>query len=374
MSNTNKTVDSHGVAAAAGVSRSTVSRVLNRPEIVRPETRERVMDAIRQFGYTPKLSGQLLTGMKSNTIGLFISTAAPTSSQDLQDSHMDYILRCILSRASLRGYHTLVTLIFDYDDPRFHTKIAEMFQQGRIEAGVFIGFPENYPAMERLVGEGYCIGIFDTSTDNKTEPNRIVVDFDDSVGEGAVDYLVSLGHRNIGAIHGDLNRFNGRQKHDAFMRSMAKHGLPIREDWMMYCSFKMDLARDQIRELLGSGTELPSAIFATNDSIALAAVEVLSSEGLRVPEDISVIGADNSFISRFYSPPLTTFRIDFKQMLEVLTDQVIEYVASPFERQFTRTFGAVLVERGSCREIKGQAEPRDRRSHGNRTLRVPAQT
>ncbi|MHB1007773.1 MAG: LacI family DNA-binding transcriptional regulator [Propionibacteriaceae bacterium] len=351
MSEINKTIDSLSVAAAAGVSRSTVSRVLNRPEIVRPETRERVMDAIRQFGYTPKLSGQLLTGKKSNTIGLFISTAAPTNTQDLQDSHMDYILRCILSRASLRGYHTLVTLIFDYEDPGVGTRIAEMFQQGRVEAGVFIGFPENYPGIERLVEDGYCVGIFDTSIEKKTERNRVVVDFDDSVGEGAVDYLVSLGHRNIGAVHGALDRYNGRQKHDGFMRSMVKHGLPIRDDWMMYCRFKMDLAREQIRGLLARGTDLPTAIVATNDAIAFATVEVLNEANLRVPDDISVIGADDSFISQFYTPPLTTFRIDFKEMLEVLTDQVIEYVASPFETQFARTFGAVLVERESCRKI-----------------------
>lgn len=351
MPDANKSVDSFRVARAAGVSRSTVSRVLSRPEVVRPETRERVLDAIRQFGYTPKLSGQLLTGKRSNTIGLFISTAAPTSTQNLQDSHLDYILRCILSQASVRGFHTLVTLVFDNGDPKLQTKIVEMFQQGRVEAGMFVGFPENYPTIERLVAEGYCIGIFDTNVDGKPEPNRIVTNFDDSVGESAVDYLVSLGHTNIGAVHGDLNRYNGRQKHDAFMRSMVKHGLPIRDEWMLYCAFQMDVARDQVRELLRSGKELPSAIFATNDSIALVTVEVLNREGLRVPEDISVIGADDSFISRFYSPPLTTFRIDFKQMLEVLTDQVIGYVTAPFEQQFTESFGAVLVERASCRRL-----------------------
>jgi LacI family transcriptional regulator len=351
MPDANKSVDSFRVARAAGVSRSTVSRVLSRPEVVRPETRERVMDAIRQFGYTPKLSGQLLTGKRSNTIGLFISTAAPTSTQNLQDSHLDYILRCILSQASVRGFHTLVTLVFDNSDPKLQTKIAEMFQQGRVDAGMFVGFPEDYPTIERLVAEGHCIGIFDTDVAGKSEPNRIVTSFDDSVGESAVDYLVSLGHTNIGAVHGALNRYNGRQKHDAFLRSMAKHGLSVRDEWMLYCDFQMDVARDRVRALLHSGAELPSAIFATNDSIALVTVEVLNREGLRVPEDISVIGADDSFISRFYSPPLTTFRIDFKEMLEVLTDQVIEYVTTPFERQFAESFGAVLVERASCRRL-----------------------
>lgn len=351
MPDGNRTVDSFKVAELAGVSRSTVSRVLNRPEMVRLQTRESVMDAIRQLGYAPKLSGQLLTGKRSSTIGLFIATSAPPSLQDLQDSHMEYILRCILSRASLRDYHTLVTLIFDIHGPEVGSKIAAMFQQGRVDAGMFVGFPEDYPIIERLVGEGHCVGIFDTSTEGKVEPNRIVTNFDDSVGEAAVDYLVSLGHRKIAAIHGDLTRYNGRQKHDAFVRGMRKHGLPVRDEWMLYCSFQMDLAGEQVRGLVRGRSDLPTAIVATNDSIALAAVGALKAEGLGVPEDVSVIGADDTFISRFSHPPLTTFRIDFKQMLETLTDQAIEYVAAPFEHQFVKTFGAVLVERESCRKI-----------------------
>lgn len=340
-------VDSLRVARAAGVSRSTVSRVLNRPEIVRPETRERVVDAIRRFGYTPKLSGQLLTGKRPYTIGLFICTAAPTNRQNLQDSHMDYILRCILSHASSRGFHTLVTLIFDHGEARTQKKIVEMFKQARVEAGLFVGFPEDYQVIESLVHDGHCVGLFDSSTENKTELNRIVINFDDLVGEAAVDYLSSLGHRKIAAVHGDLSRYNGRQKHDAYVRGMNKHGLPIREEWMLYSNFQMESARRQVRELVHSGAELPTAIFATNDSIAFATVEALNSEGLKVPHDISVIGADDSLISRYFNPPLTTFRIDFKQMFEVLTDKVIEYTTAPFDRQFVRTFGAALVERDS---------------------------
>lgn len=351
MGDVSKKVDSRRIAEVAGVSRSTVSRVLNQPEIVKPETRQRVMEAIKQFSYTPNLSAQLLTGKKSNTIGLFLCTTIPTSRQNLEDSHMDYVLRCILSHASLRGYHTLVTLIFNKEEPGIHTKITEMFYQNRIEAGVFVGFPDGFPTIEHLISEGFGVGIFDSDATGKTEANRIVINFDDLVGENAVDYLVSLGHRDIGAIHGDLKRYNGLQKHDAFMRGMQKNGLAIRDEWMMYCDFNMDLAQEQVRQMVKSGAKLPTAIFATNDSIACVAVEALNGEGIKVPGDISVIGVDDSFISRFYTPPLTTFRINFKQMLEVLTSKVIEHTKRPFERQFSSTFGAVLVERDSCRFI-----------------------
>lgn len=351
MADTNKKVDSRRIAEVAGVSRSTVSRVLNQPDIVKPETRERVMEAIKQFSYTPNLSAQLLTGKKSNTIGLFLSTTVPTSRQNLEDSHMDYVLRCILSHASMRGYHTLVTLIFNKEEPGIHTKITEQFYQNRIEAGVFVGFPDGYPTIEHLVSEGFGVGVFDSDTAGKNEPNRIVINFDDLVGENAVDYLVSLGHQDIAAVHGDLKRYNGRQKYEAFMRGMKKNGLPIRDEWMMYCDFSMDKAQDQMRQLVRSGAKLPSAIFATNDSIACVVVEALNADGLKVPDDISVIGVDDSFISRFYNPPLTTYRINFKQMLEVLTTKVIEFTKKPFDRQFNSSFGAILVERESCRLV-----------------------
>jgi len=351
VSDAGEKIDSIRIAEAAGVSRSTVSRVLNRPELVKPETRDIVMDVVRKFGYTPHLSGQLLTGKKSHTLGLFISTTAPGSIHDLQDSHMDYILRCTLSRAALSGYHTLVTLIFDIDDPTVPARMSEMFQQGRVDAGMFVGFPEAYPAIERLVDAGHCVGIFDTSTEGREEPNRIVTNFDDSVGEQAVDYLVSLGHERIGAVHGALDRHNGRQKRDAFLQAMASNGIPVRDEWMIYSGFSMELARNRVTAMLHGAADLPTAIVATNDAIAFVVVEALNDHGLDVPGDVSVIGADDSFISQFYKPPLTTFRIDFKQMLETLTDQVIGYVTSPFEERFSATFGAVLVERESCRKL-----------------------
>lgn len=341
-------VDSLRVARAAGVSRSTVSRVLNQPEIVHPDTRERVIEAIRQFGYTPKLSGQLLTGKRSKTIGLFICNAGTAKAPNLPDAHMDYILRCILSHAAVQGFHTLVNLVGDQRDAKAGDRIVEMFKQARVEGGLFVGFPEDHPVIERLVRDGECVGVFDSSAEDKTEPNRIIVNFDDQVGESAVDYLVSLGHRNIAAIHGDLNRYNGRQKYDGYLRGMRKHSLRVREEWMLYSDFHADVAEQQVRKMLRASDELPTAIFATNDSIAFTAVETLISAGVTVPDDVSVIGADDSLISQYYRPPLTTFRIDFREMLAVLTGKVIEYTEAPFKRQFVGTFGASLVERASC--------------------------
>lgn len=341
-------MDSREIAKAAGVSRSTVSRVLNNPEIVKIKTRQKVLDVIAQFSYTPNLSAQLLSGKKSRTIGLFITTAQPMQHQ-IEDAHMDYILRCILSSASIRDYHTLVTLVFDPEDPNAHGKILEMFKQNRVEGGIFVGFRDNHPVIEELVAGRYVVGIFDYDITGKLEPNRIVVNFDDLVGESAVDYFVSLGHRDIAAVHGDTNRFNGRQKHDAFLRGMKKNALPVRKEWMLYGGFDGALTARLIDQMLQLPGPTPSAIFATNDGAAFAAIQALNGKGLRVPDDISIIGVDDAPLSKYYFPPLTTFRVNFKQMLDILVGKVIDAVGKPFEQQFVSVFGAIIVERGSCK-------------------------
>lgn len=352
MNNKSKN-DSFEIARVAGVSRSTVSRVLNRPEIVSEDTRRRVMNVIAQHSYTPNLSAQLLTGMKPYTIGLFICTQPPSGRQTIEDSQFDYILRCVLSSASIRNYHTLVTLVFDRDNPAIHQKIKEMFLQNRIEGGVFIGFPDYYPVIETLIDKQNIVGIFDGDVSCKHEPNRIVINFDSLVGESAVDYLVSMGHHDIAAVHGDMRRHNARQKHDGFLRGMIKHQLSVRDDWMLFGDFDSEQTACQIDKLLKSGGDLPTAIFATNDRTAYVTIQALNNNGLRVPDDISIVGVDDEVLSRYFTPKLTTFRINFKQMLDVLIGKVIEAVEQPLEQQFTDTFSATLVERDSCRRIPG---------------------
>jgi len=347
----NRKINSEEIAKLTGLSRSTVSRVINNYPNVKEETRRKVLKAIEQFGYTPNVSARVLAGKSVNTIGLFLATHNKDTYNFSQDTHTDFMLACVAEAASRLGFSTLITVVRDMADPDIAKKIKETFKEGRIDAGIFIGCLNYTPVIEELIANGFIVGILDQYIPDRNELNRIVVNFDDDCAEKAVDYLVSLGHKHIMGVHGDLRRYNGLQKYESFMRGMRKHGLVPRDEWMLFPGFDHALAYKMMREFLRTSSDLPTAIFCANDSIALGIIEALKEAQLKVPDDISVIGIDDAAFSVFITPPLTTFHVDFEAMLSTLTEKVIEGVNGLINEPVRLKFGSELVIRASCKAI-----------------------
>lgn len=339
------------IARLAGVSRSTVSKVINNYPDVNHETREKVNAIIRQFGYTPNISARVLAGKKVQTLGLFFITGNTCQDDFTEDILADYMLACVAETASDNGYLTLISIIKTMDDVESVQRIKDMFHQGRIDAGIFIGCNNDQPILEELIEKGFILGVFDQNVPGKEEPNRIVVNFDDFSAEKAVDYLVSLGHTQIMGVHGELVRYNGVQKYNAFMNGVSKHGLIIRDEWMLFAGFSKNKAYKLFSDFLANETNLPTAIFCANDFIAYGVMEAIKAAGFSIPKDFSVIGIDDSTLSRYLHPTLTTFHVDFKEMLELLTLQVIKSVDELPKQHKKYEFSSQLIVRNSCRSI-----------------------
>lgn len=340
-------IDSAEIARIAGVSRATVSRVINNKGVVKPETVEKVMQVIQRFSYTPNLQAQVLAGKRSNTIGLFFTANARQADRS-EDSHMDFIVSMVIDAASASDFYVLVKTVSDPANALLQSRIRDMFSQNRIDAGIFIGFPNHYALIEELIASGYVLGIFDQYISGRNEPNRIIVNIDGKAMTDSVDYLASLGHTRIMCLHGDPARFSGQEKHDAFQRSLARRGLYSPPEWQLFTRFSGWSAAEQMEQFLKKTKEIPTALCCANDTIAFGALDVLKKHGIRVPDDISVTGADDIRLSRFYTPALTTNRVDFNSLLNTLTSKVIEYLDTPFKRQFRAVFSSELVVRASC--------------------------
>jgi LacI family transcriptional regulator len=341
-------ITSTEIARLAGVSRSTVSRVVNNYLNVPEGTRRHVLDIIERYQYYPDLSGQVLAGKGTRTIGLFMADAGSVSS----DSITNLLLTRIIESASTSGYFTLTHIIRDIKNPAETRAVKECFCQRRIDGGIFIGTDNEEPLIEKLVGQGFLVGIVDQAVKAEQERNRLICNFDNAAGVRlAVGHLAELGHTAIGAIHGNLLRNAGREKRDAFLGAMEELELPVRSEWMLEGDFNEAAGYEAMGRLLDSGARLPTALFAANDIVAFGAIRALRERGLEVPKDMSVMGFDDHLLSGKHVPPLSTIRIDFGEMMDRMTDMLIGSIEAEGEPKPLWVAKASLVVRDSCRKL-----------------------
>ncbi|RCX20694.1 LacI family transcriptional regulator [Fontibacillus phaseoli] len=341
-------INSNEIARLAGVSRSTVSRVINNYPNVPEATREKVLQVIGKYGYVPNLSAQIMVGKKTRTIGLFMISPDLVSTDMLSN----LLITRVIESASLRGHYVLTHIIRHTQDPEEHRMVKDSFHQKRIDGGIFIGAANYEPLVEELIKEGHIVGIVDQHLPGRLEPNRIVSNFDNrnGISEG-VEYLVQLGHRDIAFISGDPLRLSGPEKYEAFVAVMAAHGLSVHPEWIVPGDFSEESGYAATAQWLMQVRKLPTAIFAVNDSVAFGALRALSEKGLRVPEDISLLGFDDHLLSSRIVPALSTIHVDFSGMMDELTEAVIHGIQETPVQPVALLAGTSLVIRDSCRKV-----------------------
>jgi len=338
-------VNSVEIARLAGVSRSTVSRVINNYTNVPPETREKVMKIIEQYNYYPNMSAQVLAGKKTRTIGLFLVDAGHVSNDILTNM----LISSVIENASACGYYVLTHIIRHTGDQEAVKSVKEIFHQRRIDGGIFIGAKNDEPMIEELIAKGFMVAVVDQELPGHCEPNRIVANFDNETGmEQAVDYLTSIGHTSIGVINGNMQRHSGPAKFEGFVKAMDKHGLAINPDWILEGDFHEGAGYAAIHTLLSSGKQLPTAIIAANDSVAFGVMRAFKERGISVPADVSVIGFDDHALSSRHQPALTTVKVDFKYMMKHLTGALIKKIEQGAGGYEPFTVPSTLIIRDSC--------------------------
>jgi LacI family transcriptional regulator len=344
-----KKINSAEIARLAGVARSTVSKALNGYPHIAVATRDRILKAVSAYGYYPDHSAQVLAGKRTNTLGLFFFRAGHFS----EDVLADFMISSVIENAAAFGYNTLAFVVQGPDDSATRRSLKGAFYERRIAAGIFIGARNREPLIDQLVADGHVVGVFDQRPPRHPEPNRVVANFDDAgTSRAAIDYLASLGHRQIGIIHGDRARNAGSMKYRGFLAGMRANGLPVMEKWMRDSDFQSEGGYRAMRALLNANQRLPTAIAAANDNTAFGAMRAIAEVGLRIPEDISVLGIDGHPFCQFSRPPLTTFEFDFHATMRGLISAVIGVVSGKTEKEaLSQVYSARLVERQSCRRI-----------------------
>ena len=293
----------YDVAAAAGVSIKTVSRVLNREPNVRPVTRERVLGAASRLRYRPNASARSLAGSRSYLLGLLIDNPSIGYVADLQLGAM--------ARCREEGFHLVVEPI-ETGAPDTATRLREMLLDLRLD-GVILTPPVCDDA--EVLGVLEAAGVASVRIEPGHTPARTAcVRMDDAAAARELtELLLGLGHRDIGFILGDPTHGAAAARYAGFKAAMAAAGVAMRPERVRQGDFSFRSGVAAAEALLKSD-DRPTAIFAGNDDMALGAISTASRLGLNVPGDVSLCGFDDTPAARTVWPRLTTVRQPITEM------------------------------------------------------------
>ena len=319
------------VARLAGVSPQTVSRVVNNSPKVRPATRQRVEDAIRQLRYRPSTAARALVTKRSRMIGLITTgrLAYGTSS----------VLLAFNDAARQARYAVSISSMVESDAESMQSSVELLLGQN-VEAIVLIaGHRSALDAMQTI-----DLGTPLVAVESSGRTGFHSVSIDQFAGaRAATDYLVGLGHRDIVHVAGPRDSVDAMERERGWRASLSEHGLvalePLVTDWSPSSGYRVGL------ELL-SGPSF-TAVLAGNDETALGLIHAFRDNGLSVPGDLSVVGFDDIPEAEHFEPALTTVRQDFAELGRHIMSTLVELLRDGDDLELPQ-LAPVLIERASA--------------------------
>lgn len=288
------------IARSCGVSISTVSRVLNKRPDVSEEVRSRVMAAVEESGYIPNNSARDLVRSRSDAIGVVVRGNG--------NLFFSRLLKTVSSEIERRGY-TMVLHYIDSDADEVKAG-AILEREKKLRGIIFLGGRFDYtPAELSLIGVPYVCCTYTNCFGTLRDEDYSSVCIDDHMtAYRAVEMLISLGHRRIAALVPSCSdRSISEIRYRGYRDALRDNGIDFDETLLVETGggFDMPETYEGMKRLLESGAK-PSAVFTLSDTTAMAAMKAISDAGLKVPEDISVIGIDGVSVSEYVTPTLTT--------------------------------------------------------------------
>jgi len=337
-------ITSKDVARVAGVSRTTVSLVLNGVVGARiaDQTRDRVLAVAGNLGYVPNALAQSLKTRRSRLIGLVVPSITnpfyPAIAQGVEDL------------AAKRGYS--VFFCNSYRDAAKERDYALALCQRQVDGVIFAGVQHGRELAQELLRREIAVVLFDRVVDMAVD----TVTVDNHTGSSlAVEHLLRKGRSRIAFLSGPLRIRNRRERLEGYERTLAAAGLEpapelVREGRLEREEqggiYELELGRALTRELLFSGVEF-DAIFAVNDMTAIGAIEALREGGRSVPEEVSVVGFDNLTLSALIEPPLTTVSQPQYEMGLAAAELLFARLAEPSRPPEWKVFRPELIVRAS---------------------------
>jgi len=326
------------VAKRAQVSTATVSRTINEPGKVRPETAERVRKVIAELNFYPNTHARTLVSGRSRMVGLIVSDITNPFFPDLVKSFEDHAVQSGLE---------VILGNTGYDPDRMAGCIRRMVE--RKVDGVAVMTSETDPdLLAELTRKNIPTVLLDTG---KAGPHTSIIHID--YGQGihqALQHLLSLNHRRIAFITGPLQLSSAQMRQSAFISGLKEVGITAPRDLIVHGDHRIAGGAAAMRDLLQVSPR-PTAVLASNDMMAIGALGAIHEAGLKVPADISLVGFDDIAFARLTYPPLTTVALSREQMAVSALTAIERMMGGESAAREDYSIATKLMVRGSTRAI-----------------------
>jgi LacI family transcriptional regulator len=294
------------IAKMAGVSQSTVSKILNNYEDIGEDTKQKVLEILEKTGYRNASAGRSYGGHKKQLIAVIFSGRI-----NVGFNHPMFIdvMNSVEQTLGVLGYDMLFLSNAKYN--KEGSDYLEHCRQYQIDGCIIIGGSHIQDSINELdQSDIACIGVDIQLTGNRS---GYVMSNNLKISAKVVEHFYLLGYRDIAYIGGTPSSKVSDLRYEGFKQALKEYGLTMREEWVLNGDFYEESGYQCMKQII-SGGELPQVVFAASDLMAFGAIRALKEKGLKVPEDVAIVGCDDIEASRFIDPPLSTVRQDKEKL------------------------------------------------------------
>ncbi|MBP3911236.1 LacI family DNA-binding transcriptional regulator [Zhenhengia yiwuensis] len=336
------------IAKLAGVGVSTVSRVLNNHPDVKKETRDKVLEVIKEHNYVPNNSARILKSNNMKHIGVLV--------KGVFNPFFSEMLKIIEMHINQIGYTMILHHYYDQNDSSSSEAevLVSFIKEKRLQGVICLG--GNFEGVREESFEGLDVPIVLTSVDSSIEISSnlfscVGIDNEKAAYE-ATNYLIQKGHKHIGMILGDeFDAGVSNRRAIGYMRALEENHIPINKAYITLGGYDFEPAYESVKKLL-SEEEHITAIFAISDIMAIGAGKAVIDLGYKIGEDISILGFDGLDIGKYYNPALTTIKQPQRKMAYDSINLLVQLIEKKCENQRC-VLETKLVERMSVYKLKG---------------------
>ena len=311
------------VAEKAGVSTTTVSHVINNTRVVSEDARERVLSVIQELRYIPSAVARSLKNDRTHTIGMMI----PNNS----NPYFAELIQGIEDASFELGYN--IILCNSYDDPKKQAAYIRVLMEKRIDGLILVSSGSDEDLSMLLANEVIPKVLVDREVTG-VAADLIEADHVQGAYE-ATRYLISLGHKRIACVAGPDTLLPSGGRVAGYQRALKEAGITVCDDFIVHSDFTSEGGFNAFQKLLTLDSK-PTAIFASNDLMAIVGICAANQAGVKIPQDLSVIGYDDIALASFSTPPLTTIAQPKYQIGQLTAKTLVERISNP-DSQVRRT-------------------------------------
>jgi LacI family transcriptional regulator len=323
------------VAERAGVSIATVSRVLNNSGAVHEKTREAIMHAAKELQYVPNISARNLSRSKTDTIGLLLP--------DLHGEFYSEVIRGVDQTAQQSRHHLIVS---SSHNNKYEIEAALRLMRGRVDGLIIMSPQVDAHTLHANLPRSLPVVLLNCFIEGTSYDSINIDNFGGAYR--MVHHMLEHGHRRIAIIKGTESNYDADQRLYGYRKAMVESGFAVDELIEVAGNFTEAEGYRAAQQIIAMAPR-PTAVFASNDSMAIGAMSALREAGLKVPHDIAVAGFDDIPISKYIRPPLTSVHVDIAELGAHAMQCIVNAIdAKNTHQRRHMVIPATLVIRGSC--------------------------